>query len=190
MARNFLFRRRHDANSRESGTPEEAAVASGESPAASGGDPPMPQARALSDTEGVAGGEEEMVVRVTVPVNHPANGGDSAFVSIPSGGWEPSEDAVNTRREIVLRELERVQKANFIHFFVLCLVPTSLLLIVISAILNEETECGNDYVDSGGVSLVCEKEERAFVNAFTSRCLCNAVKSIVKDDSAVNDEDV
>ncbi|EJK69523.1 hypothetical protein THAOC_09209 [Thalassiosira oceanica] len=140
------------------------------------------------DTEAVAGGEEEMVVRVTVPANHPANGGDSAFV-IPTGGWEPSEEALNTRRETVLRELERVQKANFVHFFILCLVPTSLLLIVISAILNEENDCGNA-VESGGVSLMCEKEERAFVNAFTSRCLCNAVKSIVIDDSEVNDEDV
>ena len=186
MTRNFLFRRRHDANSIETGPSEDAAVASGESSTADGDDPPTTPA--LSYTEDSAGGEEEMVVRVSVPVNHPANGGDSAFV-IPSGGWEPSDEAVNTRRETVLRELERVQKANFIHFLILCLVPTSLLLIVISAIMNEESDCGSA-IESGGVSLVCEKEERAFVNAFTSRCLCNAVKSIVKDDSEINDEDV
>ena len=77
---------------------------------------------------------------------------------------------------ISIQQVERVQRANFIHFLILCLVPTALLLIVIAAIVSEDGECG-----IGGDNnelIVCEREPRSFVNAFTSRCICEAIRSV------------
>ena len=113
-----------------------------------------------------------------------AGGPPSPFV-LPAVAWEPSEEATALRREAIHRELERVQRANFIHFLVLCLVPTTLLIIVIAAIVGEDTECGHSgEIDNNGLT-VCEREPRSFVNAFTSRCICEAVRSV----AAVNDLD-
>ncbi len=65
-----------------------------------------------------------------------------------------------------------MQRANFIHFLVLCLVPTALLVIVIAAIVSEDGDCG-----SGGDELMaCEMEPRSFANAFTTTCICDAVR--------------
>ena len=82
--------------------------------------------------------------------------------------------------------MERVQRANFIHFALLCLVPTSLLLIVIAAIISEDGECNVSGED--GVT-VCERESRSFVNAFTTRCVCDAVRSVVNVDAGTTVED-
>ncbi|KAL7543795.1 hypothetical protein ACHAXR_013131 [Thalassiosira sp. AJA248-18] len=120
--------------------------------------------------------EQELVVQI--PNGHPENSGSPSPFVIPNVAWEPSEQATNLRREAIHREVERVQRANFIHFLVLCLVPTTLLLIVIAAIVSEDGECGGG--DNG--LTVCEREPRNFVNAFTSRCICDAVKSVVGED--------
>lgn len=72
------------------------------------------------------------------------------------------------RRNILLRELQRVQRASFIHFLLLCLIPTALLLIVVVTVLSDEEPCGSDVT-------YCEQEARTFINAFTTRCLCDAV---------------
>ena len=97
---------------------------------------------------------------------------------------EPSEEARALRRESIRQEVERVQRANFIHFLVLCLVPTTLLVIVITAILSEDGECSgvNDGVN-------CEREPRSFVNAFTSRCICDAIQSIQNNEVDLEETD-
>ena len=79
-----------------------------------------------------------------------------------------------------LREqVERVQRANFIHFLVLCLVPTALLIIVVAAIVSKDSDCGTVGLTT------CEMEPRSFTNAFTSACICDAVRIT----SSVTEED-
>lgn len=72
------------------------------------------------------------------------------------------------RRNILVSELQRVQRSSFIHFIILCLIPTALMLVVVATILSEEDDCSS-------VATTCIKEERAFVNAFTTRCICDAI---------------
>lgn len=79
-----------------------------------------------------------------------------------------SPEMEERRRNVLLRELQRVQRASFIHFLILCLIPTSLLFIVIATVLGEDEECES-------VATTCEKEARTFINAFTTRCVCEAI---------------
>lgn len=72
------------------------------------------------------------------------------------------------RRLVLLRELQRVQRASFVHFLILCLIPTSLLFIVIATVLGEDDLCESE-------ATLCEQEKRTFINAFTTRCVCNAI---------------
>ena len=53
--------------------------------------------------------------------------------------WNAEDDAANEerRREALLGEIQRSQKSNFVHFLMLCLVPTSLLLIVVASVVGE-----------------------------------------------------
>lgn len=117
---------------------------------------------------------QELVVRM--PPNHTyrssnnSNNINNNIMEFPN--WTLNEDEINTRREAIRTEVERMQRNNCIHFAVLCLVPTSLLLIVMAAILSEDGECSGD-----GLT-VCEREPRTFVNAFTTRCICDAVGSV------------
>ena len=85
-------------------------------------------------------------------------------------GWvdQDSPEMQERRRNVLLRELQRVQRASFIHFMILCLIPTSLLFIVIATVLGEDEECQS-------VATTCEKEPRTFINAFTTRCVCDAI---------------
>jgi len=85
-------------------------------------------------------------------------------------GWidQDSPEMQERRRNVLLRELQRVQRASFIHFMILCLIPTSLLFIVIATVLGEDEECQS-------AATVCEKEPRTFINAFTTRCVCDAI---------------
>ncbi|KAL7544826.1 hypothetical protein ACHAWF_008191 [Thalassiosira exigua] len=119
--------------------------------------------------------ERELVVQVS-PRSSPSRSltaAGSPFL-LPSVAWEPSPEATTLRRAAILREVERIQRANFVHFLVLCLVPTTLLLVVISAIVSEDGACEGA---EGGLT-VCEREKRSFVNAFTSRCICRAVRVV------------
>jgi hypothetical protein len=75
------------------------------------------------------------------------------------------------RREAIRTELERVQRSNFLHFMVLLLVPTCLLMVIFINVLTEDDDC-----DDGEEWTICAKEPRSFINAFTSRCICDAVK--------------
>jgi hypothetical protein len=67
-------------------------------------------------------------------------------------------------------QVERVQRASFIHFLVLCFVPTALLIIVVTTIVSKETDCGTVGLTT------CKMEPRSFTNAFTSVCVCDAVR--------------
>lgn len=111
---------------------------------------------------------QELVVRM--PPNTTYRNNNINTMEFPN--WTLNEDEINTRREAIRTEVERMQRNNCIHFAVLCLVPTSLLLIVVAAILSEDGECSGD-----GLT-VCEREPRTFVNAFTTRCICDAVGSV------------
>eukprot|EP00984_Skeletonema_dohrnii_P016532 scaffold7371_cov120-Skeletonema_dohrnii-CCMP3373.AAC.2 len=113
---------------------------------------------------------QELVIR-TNPNNSSTNNNNEPTIQFPN--WTLNQDEINTRREAIRTEIERMQHSNFIHFVVLCLVPTSLLLIVIAAILSEDGECSAE-----GLT-VCEREPRTFVNAFTSRCICEAVGGVL-----------
>ena len=54
---------------------------------------------------------------------------------------------------------------------------------MIAAIVSEDGECGS----TAGLT-VCEREPRSFVNAFTSRCICDAVTTVVAEDFGVDGE--
>ena len=72
------------------------------------------------------------------------------------------------RRNVLLRELQRVQRASFIHFMLLCLIPTALLLVVVVTVFGEGEPCGSEVT-------TCRQEARTFINAFTTRCICDAI---------------
>jgi len=74
------------------------------------------------------------------------------------------------QRAIIRGEILRIQKANFCHLMILCLVPTSLLLIVLVSALSTNGLCKDT-----PAALQCDQEERIFVNAFTTRCICNSI---------------
>ncbi len=116
--------------------------------------------------------------------NAPTNNNNNTNALEPSTAAETTAH-IQLRREAIRKEVERVQRTNAIHFALLCLVPTSLLLIVIAAIVSEDSECTGD-----GLT-VCEREPRSFVNAFTTRCICDAVRTVVSggDDGDENDDD-
>jgi hypothetical protein len=95
------------------------------------------------------------------------------FITPASAGWaeQDSPEMEERRRNVLLRELQRVQRASFIHFLILCLIPTSLLFIVIATVLGDDEDCESEATE-------CKKEARTFINAFTTRCICDAITVI------------
>ena len=81
---------------------------------------------------------------------------------------QPGPEMEERRRNVLIRELQRVQRASCLHFAVLCLIPAALLLVVLMALVSGEEECTSDVTH-------CELEPRTFVNAFTTRCICEPV---------------
>jgi hypothetical protein len=71
-------------------------------------------------------------------------------------------------RAVLLRELQRVQKASFLHFILLCLIPTILLVVVVVTVMREGANCTSQVAN-------CYAEGRTFSNAFTSQCICDAI---------------
>lgn len=109
------------------------------------------------------GGDNDSTDDITVIVVEPGNDLDG------NSFWtEDSPEMDERRRMILLRELERVQRASFIHFLILCLIPTSLLFVVLITVLGEDDVCES-------AATICEQEKRTFINAFTTRCVCNAI---------------
>ena len=84
--------------------------------------------------------------------------------------WSPEEDAAHEarRRNNLLRELQRVQRANFLHFLMLCLIPTVLLAVILASVFNENQNCVQGPTP-------CHLQPRTFINAFTSKCICDAL---------------
>mmetsp|Transcript_126476 Transcript_126476/g.188731 ORF Transcript_126476/g.188731 Transcript_126476/m.188731 type:complete len:142 (-) Transcript_126476:25-450(-) len=119
-----------------------------------------------SATENQANDDDDDDLTVIVLEQGPENGNDQFGL-----GWaeQDSPEMEERRRNVLLRELQRVQRASFIHFLILCLIPTSLLFIVIATVLGEDEECNSE-------ATTCEKEDRTFINAFTTRCVCDAIK--------------
>ena len=98
-------------------------------------------------------------------------GAENAFINqAAAAGWvgQDSPEMEERRRNVLLRELQIVQRASFIHFVILCLIPVSLLLVVIATVLGEEEECES-------LATTCAREVRTFTNAFTTRCICDAI---------------
>jgi hypothetical protein len=94
---------------------------------------------------------------VTVIVLEPGDDEDELMGS----GWidQDSPEIRARRRNVLLRELQRVQRASFIHFMVLCLIPTSLLFIVIATVVGDDDDCQS-------AATTCEKEPRTFVSTY------------------------
>ena len=82
--------------------------------------------------------------------------------------WTEEEEAAyeEQRRERLSEELQRIQRTNFIHFGILCLVPVFLLVLVIASAFNTKGPC-EGFGDSE-----CRWEERMFMNAFATKCIC------------------
>lgn len=105
---------------------------------------------------------------VTVIVLHQNTDGANGqqFAIAWSGQTGPQVE--ERRRSIMLQELQRVQRTSFLHFLILCLIPTILLFIVIGTVMSEDEDCLSD-------ATICHKEARNFINAFTTRCVCEAI---------------
>jgi len=155
---NMDDRRREDeeASSLEHGTYEDD-VAEQEKPAAG--------SRGTSDED--ENDDDDVTVIMLDPSTE---GGDrdqqlNVFEWIEQSGAPEIEQR---RRTILLQELRRVQRSSFIQFFVLCLFPTILLFVVIGAIFSEVEDCNSE-------SSYCYMEPRTFMNAFTTRCICESL---------------
>mmetsp|Transcript_2883 Transcript_2883/g.3463 ORF Transcript_2883/g.3463 Transcript_2883/m.3463 type:complete len:182 (-) Transcript_2883:177-722(-) len=84
--------------------------------------------------------------------------------------WTNEErDAYEERRRVALTaELTRVQRTNFIHFLILCLIPIGLVGLVLLNSFQGDEGC------EGYGSVVCLRERRDFRNAFSNKCVCTA----------------
>ena len=93
-----------------------------------------------------------------------------------AGNVQNDANQERRRHSAVLRELERTQRSNSSHFVLLCLVPTSLLLIVTVSVVGDIDECAGSL--NNDPYKVCANEPKTFVNVFTTRCICEAVTVI------------
>jgi hypothetical protein len=74
------------------------------------------------------------------------------------------------RRTILLQELKRIQRRSFFNFVLLCTIPLLLFVTMIIIVFSGDS-------DKGCLSTItyCRLEQRSFVNAFTTRCLCDPI---------------
>lgn len=77
-------------------------------------------------------------------------------------------DMEQRRRNVLLRELRRVQRTSFLHFLILCLIPLLLVVVVLITVLGDNEDCLSDLS-------FCYLEPRTFMNAFTTRCVCESL---------------
>jgi hypothetical protein len=106
--------------------------------------------------------------------NNNRNRPENAFAWIDSTSPEMEE----RRRNVLVQELRRVQRASFMHFALLCLIPTILLAIVVATVVGEEEDCESD-------ASFCELEPRTFMNAFTTRVSLERKEHFRLDDRLV-----
>ena len=95
---------------------------------------------------------------------------DDHHDNIISLDWinQPGPEMEARRRSILLRELARVQRTSCLHFALLCIIPAALMMVVVVALLSESEVCTSEIT-------YCELEPRTFVNAFTTRCICDPI---------------
>jgi hypothetical protein len=72
------------------------------------------------------------------------------------------------RRAILIQELKRVQRTSCIQFSILCLLPILLFAAMAIAVLGQDETCESTITE-------CALEPRTFVNAFTTRCVCQPI---------------
>lgn len=125
--------------------------------------PPIPISATNGNNEAAA--DEDDDDNVTVILLDP-----DEYDNVISIDWvnQPGPEMEERRRNVLIRELQRVQRASCLHFAVLCLIPAALLLVVLLALVSGEEDCTSDVTH-------CELETRTFVNAFTTRCVCEPV---------------
>ncbi len=84
--------------------------------------------------------------------------------------WTNEERAAyeERRREALSTELTRVQRTNFFHFLLLCLVPMGLIGLVLLNSFRKDSGC------EGFGTVQCERERRDFRNAFSNKCICTS----------------
>ena len=69
---------------------------------------------------------QELVVRI--PSNNTNSNSNNNELSIQFPNWTLNETEINTRREAIRTEVERMKQSHFIHFSVLCLVPHKFIV--------------------------------------------------------------
>jgi len=113
------------------------------------------------------GGDEDDDDVTVIVLDHSPNENEGQRLTIAWTG-DAGPQVEERRRAIMLRELQRVQRSSFMHFVILCLIPTVLLFVVIATIVSDDEECYSE-------ATLCYKEPRSFINAFTTRCICEAI---------------
>ena len=83
---------------------------------------------------------------------------------------ENLEDYEESRREDLMDELDRVQRQNLMQFLALCLIPCCLLVMIMMSSFNDK-----DVPCVGIDGAACEYETRVFMNAYSRRCICDAI---------------
>ena len=83
-----------------------------------------------------------------------------------------SSDAIfdARRRAILLQELKRIQRRSFWNFVLLCSLPLLLFTVMIIIVFS-----GSSDEVCMSTTTYCRLEPRTFVNAFTTRCLCDPI---------------
>jgi len=118
-----------------------------------------------ADDDGMSDDDDMTIIGLDQDPEQGTNDQQAAALAwIEQNGPEMEE----RRRTVLLRELQRVQRASFIHFVLLCLIPTSLLFIVVATVLGDDETCESEVT-------TCATEPRTFINAFTTRCICDAI---------------
>jgi hypothetical protein len=82
------------------------------------------------------------------------------------------EEFEQARREHLHQELLRIQRTNFYHFGLICLVPLVMLLLVVITSLNQDGSCEADF------GTECFYENRGFMSAFARQCICKGIKVV------------
>ena len=118
------------------------------------------------DDEGNNSGEYISRLERMIQHNTGGNGNAGAHVFTP----EEEEIYEQQRRSQLNVELVRIQRQNFMHFGILCLLPLLMLALVLISSFSQKGTC--ESVDN----YECLLEGRAFMNAFVSRCLCSSVE--------------
>ncbi|KAI2513421.1 hypothetical protein MHU86_895 [Fragilaria crotonensis] len=121
-----------------------------------------------SETGNVEDDDDDSDDMTIIGLDHDAVHGSNRYSAGLSWIEQEGPAMEERRRNVLLRELQRVQRASFIHFVLLCMIPTVLLFIVFVTVLGDNENCTS-------TATTCREDERTFLNAFTTRCICDAI---------------